>query len=258
MPGSDVHPAVATETAEPLARRPLIRRFYRPLSAFASVVATGVAGFSVLGDVGIVNALFWLIDPSSIELYFQTHDGPVTLVKAYAIVVLSTLVIASLWLGETVLSATFGGRIREEVVAMRTEHAIDELDDHVVVCGYGTFGRTVADRLRETGRRVVVVERQESQYQQALDDGVLAVEGDARRESALAAANVSRARTVVGAIDDSNANIQIALTAGQVAPHVRLVVRVGDEMYGSLARRAGADDVVIPEVASGERLTEDL
>jgi len=37
-----------------------------------------------------------------------------------------------------------------------------------------------------------------------------------------------------------------------------VIVRVGDEMYESLARRAGADEVVIPEVASGERLTEEL
>jgi voltage-gated potassium channel len=120
------------------------------------------------------------------------------------------------------------------------------------------FGRTVADSL-EDRRDVVVVETDEAQYERALDrEGVLAVNADARREETLTAAGVRRADTVVAAIDDSNANIQIAIAASQLAPGVRLVVRVGDEMYESLARRAGADEVIIPEVVSGRQVTESL
>jgi voltage-gated potassium channel len=37
-----------------------------------------------------------------------------------------------------------------------------------------------------------------------------------------------------------------------------MVVRVGDEMYESLARRAGADEVVIPEVLTGESITDHI
>jgi voltage-gated potassium channel len=128
----------------------------------------------------------------------------------------------------------------------------------VVICGYGMFGRTVADSLA-TDRDVVVVEIDEGQYERAIDEaGVLAVNADARREETLTRASVRRADTVVAAIDDSNANIQIAIAAGQLAPEVTLVVRVGDEMYESLARRAGADEVVIPEVVSGEQVIESL
>ena len=48
------------------------------------------------------------------------------------------------------------------------------------------------------------------------------------------------------------------MNASQIAPSVRLVVRVGDETYEQLARRAGADRVVVPEVASAEQVTADL
>ncbi|MFB6280679.1 MAG: NAD-binding protein, partial [Haloferacaceae archaeon] len=63
---------------------------------------------------------------------------------------------------------------------------------------------------------------------------------------------------VVAAIDDSNANIQIGVATSQIAPDANLVVRVGDEMYASTARRVGADSVVIPEVVSGTRVVEEL
>ncbi|AXG11077.1 hypothetical protein DU484_15135 [Haloplanus rubicundus] len=69
-------------------------------------------------------------------------------------------------------------------------------------------------------------------------------------------AGIDRADTLVAAIDDSNVNVQIALLATQLAPDLTVIVRVGDETYESVARHAGADDVMIPEVSGGERVSE--
>jgi len=239
-------------------RRPLLRRLLRPVAAFGAVVTVGVAGFSSLGAVGVVDALFWLLDPTSIELHFRAHGGPETLTKGYAVVVLSGLVVTGLWIGETVFSAAFGGRIRTELTQMQIEREIEQLHGHTIICGYGTFGKTVARTLRDEGRDVVVIEQQDAEFGRAIDDDLLAIQGDARREELLRDAGVTRAATVVGAIDDSNANVQIAMGASQIAPTVRLVVRVGDGTYEALARRAGADEVIIPEVASAEQVTSTL
>lgn len=230
----------------------------RPVVAFAAIVAAGVIGFSTVDGVGIVGALFWLLDPTSIELHFQHHDGPVTLIKAYAIVVISGLIVAGLWIGETLFSAAFGGQIQEEFKHMQIERDIKELEDHVIICGYGTFGKTIATRLRDADRKVVVVEQQDVQYRRAIDDSGLAVNGDACREETLIDAGIKRADTVIGAIDDSNANIQIAIAASQLAPTVTIVVRAGDQRDEALARRAGADEVVIPEIVSGEQVFTNL
>lgn len=247
-----------TVLGDALRRRPFLGRLARPVGAFAAVVTAGVGGFSALGGVGLVDAAFWLLDPTSIELHFSDHEGPATLVKGYAIAVLSALVVAGLWIGETVFAAAFGGQLTRELRHMRVERAIEDLDEHVVVCGYGTFGKVICRRLRDRDRDVVVVEHAEEQHERAVEDGVLAVRGDARREGPLSDAGVERARTVVGAVDDSDVNIQVAISTRQLAPDAELIVRAGDEVTASLARRAGADEVVIPEVVSGERVTETL
>ena len=249
---------VAGAFLQAVLRRALLRRMVRPVVAFAGVVVAGVIGFGTLAGIGVIEALFWLLDPTSIELYFEHHDGPARLVKGYAIVVLSGLVVAGLWIGETLLSAAFGGQIQDELRHMQIEQTIDDLDDHVVVCGYGTFGKTVAAGLAERDRDVVVVEQQGEQFERAIEDGHLAIEGDARTEETLSAAGVERAGTVVGAIDDTNANVQIGIAAGELAPDAELVVRAGDRMDEALARRAGADEVIVPEVVSGEQVTATL
>jgi voltage-gated potassium channel len=229
-----------------------------PLAAFGSVVVAGVVGFSVLAGVGTIEAAFWLIDPTSLDLHFEREGGPETLTKAYAIAVTVGLVVTGLWIGETVLSTAFGGHVQDQLRHMQTDRTIDGLEDHVIICGHGMFGQTIAARLPERGTDVVVIELEQAEYERAREEGRLVIEGDARRETTLREAGIERARTVVTAIDDSNANIQVAILASQVAPTVHLVVRVGDEMYEPLARRAGADEVVIPEVVSGEQVTEAL
>lgn len=221
-------------------------------------MVAGVAGFVVLADVSVLEATFWLVDLTSVELHFRAHEGPERATKTFAVLVRVGLVLSSLWFGETVLSAAFRGQIREEVRRMQTDAAIDDLEEHVVVCGYGMFGRTVAGAMQARGRTVVAVETDETIAAQAREDGHLAVVGDGRREETLRAAGIERATTLVAAIDDSNANVQIAVVASQLAPDLRVVVRVGDEMYETLARRAGADEVVIPEVVSGESLAETI
>jgi voltage-gated potassium channel len=249
---------MAVDVVRNLQQRPLLRRALRPLGAFFIVVVVALGGFSLLGRVSTVEAAFWLIDTTSIELHFATHEGPEMLTKAFAILVRAALVVSGLWLGETVLTAMFNGQLQGEFRRMQQERKLADLVDHVVVCGYGMFGRTVATRLTTAGRDVVIVEFETSEAARAERDGHFVVTGDARRESVLQETAVERASAVVTAIDDSNANIQIAMLTRQLAPSARIIVRIGEEVYEALARRAGADEVIIPEVASAERVVDTL
>jgi len=165
------------------------------------------------------------------------------------------LVLSGLWIGETALTAVFGGQISDGLKRMQQERAIDDLSDHVIICGYGIFGRTLTDRLRDSGREVVAIELDPGEFEQIPED-LLASQGDATQEQVLQDAGITDSTAIVAAIDDSNANIQIAITASQLAPDVTVIVRVGDQQYDTVARRAGADEVVIPEVLTGESVSD--
>lgn len=232
---------------------PVLRRAAAPLVVFGAVVVGGVLGFAYLGAVGLVEAAFWLVDPTSIELH-----GAGRTVKAFSILVFVGLVSTGIWVGETVVTAVFGGDLSRQIDLMHQEQTIAAIEDHIIICGYGMFGRTVAGALDDAGRDVVLVEIDEQGHDRAMSDGMLAVQGDARQESTLTEARVDRCRAVISAVDDSNVNIQVAIVTAQIAPHAQVVVRVGEEMYEPLARRAGADTVVIPEVVSGQSIIEDL
>ncbi|SIS18853.1 potassium channel family protein [Natronorubrum thiooxidans] len=241
--------------ATPLSNRPILGRAVRPILALVTVTTVGIIGYVLLTGVGLVEATFWLVDLTSVELHFQNHAGPEQVTKAFAVAVRIGIILSSLWIGETVLSAAFGGQITEELKHMQTERKIEDLSDHVIICGYGIFGRTLAAQLRDDGHDVLIIELDQAEFDR-IGEETLAIQGDGRREDVLERANITTAATLIGAIDDSNANIQIAITASQLSPNLRVIVRVGDEMYESVARRAGADEVVIPEVLSGDTVSE--
>jgi voltage-gated potassium channel len=165
---------------------------------------------------------------------------------ARPVLTLVSVVVAVFWTGETALTAAFGGQIKEELRRVKNQRERTSISEHTITVATGCS----AERSREHGRGVVV-EHDPAQYERALDADLLGVDGDARREVVLRDAGIDRADTLVAAIDDSNVNVQIALLATQLAPDLTVIVRVGDETYESVARHAGADDVMIPKSPAG-------
>ena len=233
--------------------RPILKQALPPITLFLSVCIVGIGGFVYLEGVSLVAAAFWLLDPTSMELY-----GVGDRVRAFSLVVTVSLILSTLWIGESVLGAVFGGQVQAELKRMQTKRHIDEMTDHMIVCGYGSFGRTIANTLSNAGRDVVVVERDEHRIEAVREDDIPSVRGDARMEGPLQEAGIEQAEALVGAIDDSNANIEIAILASQLAPDVRVIVRVGNQRYSKLARRAGADNVIIPEIRSGQDVSQSI
>lgn len=245
-------------TPGPLTNRPVLRQALPPIALFAAIALSSIVGFVALGGVSVVEAAYWLVSPANVGIHFEDTDRAGLAARALTVASRFGLVIAGLWIGQTVVSALFGGQITEELKRVQQERTIESFDDHVVVCGYGMFGRTIVEQLEANYDEIVVIEQDDDIVITAERDGHVVVDGDARQEAVLRRAGVDRANTVVAAVDDSNVNIQIAIVAHGFAPDAELVVRVGDEEYSQVARRAGADSVVIPEVMSGEDVAGEL
>ena len=232
-------------------KRPIVTNAVLPIGTFLVVCSVGVLGFVWLENISVIEAMFWLLDPTSIELH-----GVDDTVRAFAVVVFLGLILSALWIGETVIGTAFGGQIQEEIKRVYTERHIEDLTDHVIICGYGIFGRTIASTLSNAGMDVVVIERDDHHIEDIRSEDLIAIHGDARFEETLQDAGIQQAKMLVAAIDDSSANIEISIITDQITPDLRTIVRVGNDRYSTLARRSGADDVIIPEITSGQHVSQ--
>jgi Trk K+ transport system NAD-binding subunit len=112
--------------------------------------------------------------------------------------------------------------------------------NHVIVVGVGKVGVHVIRGLVQLHEAVVAVERkQDSPFLDEIQDiRVPLIHGDARQTSSLQKAGVARAKAVVLATDDDLANLDAALTARDLNPGVRVVMRLFDDTLA--AKVAGA------------------
>lgn len=132
------------------------------------------------------------------------------------------------------------------------------LKDHVIVCGYGTKGRSAVTALRENGfdtRRIVVVESNPAAVRQATSDGLVALEGSATRSTILAEAHVKDAKAVIIATDTDEANVLVTLTARQMtAGKVRIIAAAREAENAPLLKQSGAHQVIVSSATAGRLL----
>ena len=103
------------------------------------------------------------------------------------------------------------------------EREIGKLTGHVIVCGYGRLGNNLASDLAHESEAIVIIENDPVIVQQAVDEGFLAIEGDATEEDILASAGVKNARTLVTTLPSDAANVFISLTTRDINNKIQII-----------------------------------
>jgi voltage-gated potassium channel len=130
--------------------------------------------------------------------------------------------------------------------------------DHIVVCGYGTKGRSAVNALLESGftkEQILVVERDPGATRQAIAAGLAVVEGSATRAAILTDAHVQRAKAVIVAAHSDEAAVLITLTARQLTKgKVRIVTAAREAENAPLLKQSGAHQVIVSSATAGRLL----
>ena len=131
------------------------------------------------------------------------------------------------------------------------------MDEHVVVIGYGTKGRSAVDTLVNNGldkESVVVVDPSSTALGDAHADGLAVVTGDATRREVLRRAGVARASQVIITTDRDDSTVLSTLNVRQLNPNAYIVAAVREQNNVELVRQSGADAVVTSSEAVGRLL----
>ena len=143
---------------------------------------------------------------------------------------------------------------REAALLRRMKRTIRETSDHVVICGYGRIGRTVCHQLSKGGVTCVIIEPYEQNYQQAIQDGYLVVQGAASDDEILVEAGVTRAKGVVCAVDSDAENMFITVSVRDLNSNCTIVSRAESESAARKLERAGATIVISPHKMAGQSI----
>ena len=150
-----------------------------------------------------------------------------------------------------------------EILAERSRQAYRRtrwrrnLKDHVIICGYGTKGRSAARTLRAKGvspDQIVVLDEDPGARARATAQGIAAVPGSATSTDALREAGAEEARSIVVAVDRDDTAVLATLTARELNPDATIVAAVREEENVHLLHQSGATSVITSSGAAGRLL----
>ncbi len=121
---------------------------------------------------------------------------------------------------------------------------------HVVLCGYGRSGQSLARFLEAENIPFVALDSDPTRVRAAAAAGESVVFGDPSKREVLIAAGISRARAMAITFSDLNASMSILRHARDLKPELPIVVRTVDDTHIDKLKDAGATEVV-SEVMEG-------
>lgn len=128
--------------------------------------------------------------------------------------------------------------------AHRFSIAVKEVENHVILCGYGRIGQNLGRFLRDQGIEYLALELDAKIIKKAWERGDKIYYGDATHGEILIAAGLYRARLVVVATTDAKSSKIITELARKKNPDVPILVRTEDDTHMEELLSLGATDVV--------------
>lgn len=124
--------------------------------------------------------------------------------------------------------------------------AVQEVDEHVILCGYRRMGQNLARFLQEQGVPYIALELDPGIVEKTWEAGDPVYYADATRPEILLAAGLNRARMVVITVTDVEVAKRIVEAVRRKRADIPVLVRTRDERHLETLERLGANSV-LPE-----------
>ncbi len=144
--------------------------------------------------------------------------------------------------------------VRQYMEGYRMAKLQATLDQHIIICGFGETGSSIVKELLAKGtnhEQVIVIDQEDDRVRAALEQGVVALRGDAAHETVLKDVAVDRAKAIIIACGRDDTNALVLLTARHLSAKVRIIVSAQLEENIKLFRQGGANSIISPATFCG-------
>lgn len=245
---------------DPIEKSPYIPEAARPYGhllaaamAIAAVTLAGTAGYMIIEGMSPLEALYMaIITLSTVGYHEVTPLG--TAGRVFTVILIIVGVGTVFYSLVAIAEFLIEGRLRAVLGRRTMKRSIEELRDHVILCGYGRIGLVVAEELQARSTPFVVVEADPALEADLDRSGCLYVLGSALEDGVLTAAGIERARAIVAALGSDADNVFVTLSARELNPTITVHARASTKDGIQRLKRAGAKQVISPYQLGGRRI----
>lgn len=229
------------------------QRLMLALGALLCILLAGTCGYVVIEHMPLLDALFMTVITLSTVGYGEVHPlSPAG--RVFTIGLITVGVGATAYLLSQLAGLVIEGRLRDVFRRNPMDRTIETMQDHVIVCGYGRFGRVVVEQMRENRVPVVVIDADREKAADLERVGLPYIIGLASQDEVLERAGVRRARALVAATSSDPDNVFITLSAREKSPAIRIHARAESDGGLRHLKLAGANQALSAYQSGGHRV----
>ena len=171
------------------------------LALLTGVLVVGTVGYLGFG-FGFVDAMYQTVTTVA-TVGFREVQPLSTGGKFFTMALILVGVSSTLYAFSILIETLIEGRLLDSLGRRRMGRTINSMQDHVIICGWGRVGRSVAAEVNGAGRALVVVENDPERLAECPYPSVV---GDATLDAVLASAGIEQASSLIAAVDVDAAN----------------------------------------------------
>ncbi|MGB0058882.1 potassium channel family protein [Candidatus Binatus sp.] len=233
------------------------RRFALAISLVAAMTVVGAIGYILIEHMSVLDAFYMSVITIS-TVGFQEVKPLSPAGRLFTIGLIVTGVGSAIYLFTVIGELVVEGRLREFLGKSAMTRKIHNLEQHVIVCGFGRFGRAVVEELIRNAVAMVVIEADPAKQADLDTVGALHVAGSALEDSVLEDAGIGSARAIIVATGSDADNVYITLSAREKNPKLLIYARGDSEAGLRRLKLAGADQVVAAYQWAGMRIAASI
>jgi voltage-gated potassium channel len=221
-----------------------------------------VSGVFVLGTLGFhywdsekwLDAFYRTVVTTSLTGIDTRPDSTGAIVLTIVLVLAGVTIFA--YVAAAIVEAIARGVVSDAVAERRRRRAIEQLDNHFIICGYGRVGQRIGWEFEAAGVDFVVLDFSEEAIEAARVRSVPFIVGNGTSDDDLSGAGIDRARGVIASSDSDVDNLYITLSARARRSELMIVARASNEEAEHKLLLAGADRVIQPYASAGMEMAK--
>ncbi len=231
----------------------LFKEFFRPLILLGSLTVVGTLGYMQIDDYTAIDALYMTVITVSTVGFgeVQPLSGAGKLFTIFLILASLGLVAYYITLITRLL---LDGEWRRQYRKFLLVKKLNNMENHVIVCGFGRNGRRACEVLLQNNIPYIIIENQSDRFEKAEKEKMVVIGGDATKDEVLEEAGIQRARALISALPDDSDNLFVVLTARQMNPKLLIISRASDNHTIGKLKIAGASNVIMPDKMGGAHM----
>lgn len=230
------------------------KKIYFALSLLLAIIFAGVLGFMLIEGYNFGEAFYMTIITISTVGFNEVRPlSPLGRIFTAFLIIFSfgTFAYAVTSITIYVLDGEFNRYFKN----LRTNRKVDKISNHTIICGYGRNGKQAVSEMAAHQNQYVLVEQDQEVLGTIRDTHQIPfIEGDATHEKTLEQAGISRARALITTLPKDADNMFVVLTAREMNPNLLIISRASEENSDKKLRRAGADNVIMPDKIGGAHM----